>query len=374
MSDNNNSVDTNKDIEPVEDAVVEQETEVLSDETAQKKSSSGNGLVYILILLVIGASLAGAYYFWGVQNKYQSELAKQMQEMKGLKADLNNALKNSQKNTNENQQKLLTISQQMQSANDTLIETTKVSQQAIEIVNRSQRDWALAEVDYLLRIAHRRLEVARDISGSIAALKGADSRLKELADLKLFKIRKQIAKDIADLNSISTADVSGIALALDQLLVNLNVLPFKSIQEEVKTQLNEPVIQEIKKEQTFVDSVIKTVKEIGDIKIHQRSIKVATGEMQQSQIEQLLNVHLLGARLALLNKDQMHFEYEIEQSRKLVIEYYDQTDERVKRLLSDLSSYLSIELNPVLPVLSMAWSMLQSEVNKPVVEMTQETE
>jgi len=374
MSENNNTEDKNKDIKPVVEVAEKKSVEEVDAKVEQKPTSSGNSFSYVLILLLGVASAAGAYYFWDIQNKYKNDLVKQASQISTLKNELNKVSSKVEDGEQESQKKLAQYDQQIRLVSEELAETTKISQQAIEVVNRSQRDWAMAEVDYLLRVAHRRLEVSKDIAGSIAALKGADARLQQLGDLNLFEIRKQIAKDIAGLNSIKMADVSGIALALDQVLINLVNLPFKSVQEEVQAQLEEPVKEEINKEQTFVDSVIKTVKEIGDIKIHQRSIKVAKGEKQQVQIEQLMHTHLIGARLALLNKDQVHFKYELEQSIKLIENYYDQEDERVKRLSNDLASFVSVELNPQLPVLTVAWSMLQTEINKPVVENMQEPE
>jgi len=168
-----------------------------------------------------------------------------------------------------------------------LLDANFVSQEAITIANRYQRDWVLAEIDYLLRIANRRLQIARDINGAIAALHAADQRLFELGDLNFFEIRKLLSADIARLKVLHQADINGAALSLDQMINNLDALPFKGVQDEVKTQLTPD--NQLKTEtqpEGFVNALMDTVMNIGDIKIHQRSIQPASSAQQQQKIEQ----------------------------------------------------------------------------------------
>ena len=347
---------------------------VQTEELKQQVSSKppGSGLVYLLLLIVAAGVSAAAYYFWEKQ-KNQNVLFKQQESKLLILSEKINS------NDAENKKRDESISkntQQLKIVSTNTVEAIKNSQQAAELVNRTQRGWALAEVDYLLRMAHRRLDVARDIAGAIAALKGADSRLEELADLKLFKIRKQLAKDIGELRAIKQADVSGIALAIDQAMMYINELPFKSVQSKIKKQLESPASNELTNtelEKTFVDSVIETVKQIGDIKIHQRSLEVASGGVQQKQIEQLLYTHLIALRLAALSYNQSNFMYEVEQAIELLDVYYDGNSDRIVRLKESLEEYKKVRLSPVLPELTKAWEILREEITKPVKKVQQET-
>jgi len=272
------------------------------------KKPAGQGLVYLLLLIIIVGIVATAYYFLQEQDKQQALFKQQGNKLLMLEQKINNSdIQNKARDeaiTQNNQQLQIII------ANTD--EAIKTSQQATELANRTQRGGALAEVDYLLRMAHRRLEVARDVAGAIAALKGADSRLEELGDLKLFKIRKQLAKDIASLNSVKQADVNGVVLAIDQIMEHVTELPFKSVQSNIKAQLEIPTSDTPEQavpetEKTFVDSVIETVKQIGDIKIHQKNLKIPDSGIKQQQIEQLLYNHLMALRLAALSYDQKSF-------------------------------------------------------------------
>lgn len=328
-----------------------------------KKKSSGHGVLYFALLLMIASSAGAGYYFWQLQLQ-QSQL---LQVQQSSLASLSQKMQKMQAQLDSNQSTAVQQTSQLQQLNQQIKQTEDISQRAIEIVNRSQRGWALAEIDYLLRIAHQRLLVARDIGGAIAALKGADERLEQLGDLNLFAIRQQLSKDMAALNAIHQADVNGISLAIDQMIVYLPQLPFKSVKDEVKSQFTESdrLNGEILSVPSFVESVIETVKQIGDIKIHQRSIKAASSAQQQNEIEQLLRTYLLSARLAALRFNQVQFLHEIKQASELLSSYYDEHDNRIQQLQKNLMDYSVLQLSPDLPELTKAWNLLQKQIKNP---------
>lgn len=322
----------------------------------------------VVILAVIASAGYGGYYFWQQQQLaleqsklQQSSLQQQINELQATTGRLSQS-------ANENQQALSQVQSQLQIQLD---EANELSQRAITASNRTQRGWMLNEIDYLLRIAHRRLEISRDINSAIAALEAADQRLHDLGDMNLFGIRKQLAKDIAALKALHQVDVNGTALALDHIILLVHELPFKTAQDEIKSQLEtkvDAVPTEPEKSSGFVDSVINTMINIGDIKVHKRAIKPASSEQQQMQIEQLLQTYLLSARLAVLRYDQLQFNHDIEQSLQLLHLHYKSNDNRVEQMQKDLTSFSGLVLNPDIPEITSAWSMLQKAIqieNKP---------
>lgn len=341
------------------------------DQNKINKGSAISKITLLIVLIVLIAGIVASVFFWQQHLKQKQFLEQQSQRLNNLQSQFAEL----GQDVSRTSQLGVKHTQQLSQLSEQVVLTQSISQQAIEIVNRSQREWALSEIDYLLRMAHRRIEVAKDVAGAIAALKGADERIKELADLNLFKIRKQLAKDIAGLNAIHQADVNGISLAIDGMLVYISELPFKSVKDEIKVQLSEdkktePVTEEDK---SFVDSVFDTVKKIGDIKVHQRSIEAASSLEQQTQIEQLLRTYLLSSRLAALRFNQTQFLREIQQASEILRLHYDVTDNRVEQLQKTLSDLSALQLNPDLPELTKAWNLLQKEINKSEVEKEAES-
>jgi len=367
----------NKVEKSAEESTEQKSAEVQTEELKIQKTDRpvGYGFVYFLILVIASGLIAVSYYFL----EEQKNLNALIKQDAGKLLILDKQISDYDTENNKRDEAISQNSQQMQIVLEKTDEAIKISQQAVELVNRTQRGWVLAEVDYLLRMGHRRLDVAKDITGAIAALKGADSRLEELSDLKLFKIRKQLAKDIASLRAIKQADVSGIVLEIDQVMAYVSELPFKSVQSKVKEQLgssdlNEPENTDPTIEKTFVDSVIETVKQIGDIKIHQRSLGVTSAGVQQKQVEQLLYSHLIALRLGALSYSQKNFIYEVEQITELLNAHYDGASNQVKQIKESMDEYRKLQLSPVLPELTKVWEMLQEEIMKPVNKYQQEAE
>ena len=340
-------------------------TEQIED---QKPEKSGKGaFTFVLLLLVALGSAGGGFYLWQQQQvllKQQTSdianLEHRFEQLQSKQNTLDNSIRS-------NRQSIDQLGNEQQRVEE-------ISQQAIEVTNRGQRDWVLAEIDYLLRIANRRLQVARDINGAIAALGGADQRLHDLGDLSLFPIRQQLAKDISGLKALHQVDVNGIALSLDGMISHLGDIPFKTVQDEIKTQFEKPdTVVKQTGDENFVDSVINTVMNIGDIKIQHRSIEPASSAEQQLQIEQILRTYLLGARLAVLRYDQKQYANDIEQSLQLLHLHYKTDDNRVTQMKSDLTNFSTVNLTPDLPVITGAWKMLQDALQGIEPEMPKKT-
>ncbi len=365
----------------------DESVEAVASTPVEAKAKSGSAaakisLLLAIITLIIVAALA--YYFYDLQQKQQKLVDKQQQGLQSLKQ----GIESSESKISQNLGKYETHSQQLSELSERITQNEAITQQAMEALNRSQRDWVIAEVDYLLRMANQRLEIARDVRGAIAALKGADERIATLGDLRLLNIRKQLAKDIGDLSAVKQADINGISLSLDQMAKHAVNLPFVSAQNEVQQQLEntqntsaeksveQPVedVQSDSAQPGFVDSVLDTLKQIGDIKVHKRSIKAASTAEQQRQTEEKLISHLIGARLAVIRFDQQQFSYEISQIKQLLGASYDGDDSRVVEMQKRLDEFAAVNLTPELPELLKAWEMVQKEMIRASAEASLEAD
>ena len=336
------------------EAEQKESVDVIEAASAPAKKSFAVIFLFLLLLIITAAGTAGLYYLWQQQQALQNQ-------QQNLADDLSAQIEQSSQKIQQGlTQQLQAQSNRIQQLQNELTTLKDLSQSALQEAKRGQRGWILAEVDYLLRLANRRLQVARDINGAIAALSSASERLYDLGDLRLFDVRKQLAGEVAQLKSIKQVDVSGIAMSLDQMSLYVNELPFKTVQEEVKAQVKDdkqtPVVVT---GDDFADSLISTIISIGDIKVHQRSIKPASSASQQQQYEALLRTHLLSARLAVLRYDQKQFGYDIKQASTILAQHYQQQDNRVTNMQKDLTAFAAVNLTPQLPDITGSWQLLK---------------
>ena len=135
--------------------------------TAKKKSHKGIWISLFVLVLLSGAGFYGWQYYAAITAKHNARLLQLQQDVARL-----------QSNSREQEQQLDAIRKHTQTLQD-------MAQQALDIGNRHQKGWLLAEADYLMRIASHRLQISHDINGAIAALQSADQGLFETGDITL---------------------------------------------------------------------------------------------------------------------------------------------------------------------------------------------
>lgn len=75
----------------------------------------------------------------------------------------------------------------------------------------------LAQADFLVKLAGRKLWSDQDVTTAAALLKSADASLADMNDPSLITVRRAITDDIASLSAVSQVDYDGIILKLNQL-------------------------------------------------------------------------------------------------------------------------------------------------------------
>ena len=89
------------------------------------------------------------------------------------------------------------------------------------------RDWQLAEVEYLLRLANHRVRLERDADGATDLLTAADETLARLDDFAFHEVRALLAEETASLRAFEGADVAGVFLRLEAAKGLIDQLPLR---------------------------------------------------------------------------------------------------------------------------------------------------
>ena len=94
-----------------------------------------------------------------------------------------------------------------------------------DIKGRRPNDWLLAEADYLVKLAGRKLFLEHDAESATLLMESADQRIAALNDPSLVSLRKSMANDITELKSIPIVDRDGLVLRLSALQQQVDNLP-----------------------------------------------------------------------------------------------------------------------------------------------------
>lgn len=178
----------------------------------RKNSGAVLGAVAIVIALAVGAGLY-------LNGKRQADLQAQTNQQ------LIEQLTTLQQQANGDKQQL---GQQLASANEALQaarnqqeatnrELEKLREQVATISGNDARTWLLAQADYLVKLAGRKLWSDQDVTTAAALLKSADASLADMNDPSVTNVRRALTTDISNLSAVSQIDYDGIILKLDQL-------------------------------------------------------------------------------------------------------------------------------------------------------------
>ncbi len=346
---NNTALDNTKSV--IEDGVV-----IESDaDTPPKKVKTGGLWLFSIFnfLLIIGVCAAAGWTWYQWQQNQTNEtdtgekIEARLSSIDSVIVKLNSAVSASQKelakiNSDLTQQNETLsnnvdglLEQILQNANENKLLQSRVA----DLSGRRPADWLLAEADYLVRIAGRKLWLENDVSTAMLMMQAADSRLEDIGDPSLFPVRKLIAEDIQALHQVNPVAINSIALALSGMIPQVNNLPLNA--------LKIPEIEENKAQNELSDNIgdwrsnlSKTWDSLVDdfiqIETSEKPILPYLSTKQRWLITEQLKLALSQAKSAALDEQEALYMNALQQATALVVEHFQLDDNSVKQFADAL--------------------------------------
>ena len=293
-----------------------------------KKGGAGVDLGGVAILLALG--LTGGLYLHGHQNAVA-----QQAELGALKLQLAEAMgKLDQSNSKDAEQigALGKNQQQLQEALDAL--QTKV----LDLDDKRPNDWMLAESEYLVRMAGRKLWLEHDIVSAITLLGNADERIKALNDPSLMPIRKALAEDIAQLKGMPRVDREGLTLKLAALSDQIELLPLSTVSmPQAKAEPDQAVSTNPDEwESNLKKNWVKFTENFITIRRRDGAVEALLSPQQEIFLRENLKTKLLQAQLAVYREQQALYTDSLEKAQRWLTQYFDTDNSATQYMQSEL--------------------------------------
>ncbi len=216
------------------------------------------------------------------------------------------------------------------------------------------REWKLAEVEYLLRIANQRVLMERDVDSALKLLKSADAILQELDDFALFQVRAALADEILALGAVQGNDVQGIYLRLEAVKGRLADLPLGA--PEYLRRVAQPAAEA----PTGVWQALKAeFSSYFKLRRFEGSAKPLLAPEEGVYLELNLRLMMERGQLAALRRQQIVYEQSLATARDWISRYLDPDDADVKQAVAELEALLAVKLDQPLPDISGSLKALQ---------------
>ncbi|KYN85640.1 uroporphyrinogen-III C-methyltransferase [Vibrio cidicii] len=236
------------------------ETEKAPHSNTQPEQKRGSKLSIIAIVIALLGTGGLAYQMQQQSSHYQAQIAALQNQLQQTQSSLTQQM---------NQVKTDTAQQASSTLHKAEVELTQ-QQKSIEslqlamadVKGRRPNDWLLAEADYLVKLAGRKLFLERDATSATHLMESADQRIATLNDPSLVPLRKAMASDITKLKTIPIIDRDGLVLRLTALQQQIDQLPLaNAILPEAKAVEKTEVSEDIN---NWQDNLLTSLKDFSE--------------------------------------------------------------------------------------------------------------
>lgn len=219
-------------------------------------NSQGKKLASVALLLVLALGAGFAYVNQQQKSEFNNQLQAVRAELKQTRDALNTQLEQTvskaTSQATEVTHRAETVLEQQQKS----IESLQLA--VADIKGRRPNDWLLAEADYLVKLAGRKLFLEHDVETATQLMESADQRIAALNDPSLTALRKAMANDITTLKNIPLIDRDGLVLRLISLQQQIDSLPLaNAILPADQPQTSQAVSENIDDWQTNLKNSLK---------------------------------------------------------------------------------------------------------------------
>jgi uroporphyrin-3 C-methyltransferase len=300
-------------------------------------------------------------------GKLRLDLAHRLQQGDLANTEAKMVAKNAEEQTKELQAKVTVLESKQVEAQSQQV----ALEQLYEDLSKNRDDWALAEIEQVLSTASQQLQLAGNVPGALIALQNADRSLSRSDKPQFITVRRAIAKDIDQLKSLPSLDITGIALRLDSIISEVDSMPLLSDEKpslpatQPKTSRHadpktaaasatgrghdhEWSVMLEDKWQSWTDEMWDEVRQLIRVRTVDTPDALLLSPTQSYYARENLKLRLLNARLALLSRNESAFRSDMIAAQDEIGKYFDtrakQTQVAQALLKQVQSSNLSIDM------------------------------
>ncbi len=337
------------------DKPVSGQASVASSQTADDKPRQRRGVSGLAAVLALLIALAAAG-FTAWQNyelrrdraQLELDLARKLEQIETIGSDSRRLSNDARDVVRDVEARLGQIEARLAG-----IQNQRLAIEALyDELSQSRDEWTLAEVEQILLVASQQLQLAGNVKAALIALEAADARLARSNRPQLTQVRRVIAQDIERLKSSPFVDVTGIGLKLESVISKVDELPL--VMQTRPAGGNEHVAAD-SAEQGWRLLIAELWHDMLSLVRIERIDTPDTPLLAPEQaffLRENLKLRLLGARLALLARDQAAYRADLAAAVDWSARYFDTAAPSVAASIDTLNELAQSDIQIDLPDVS----------------------
>ncbi len=310
-------------------------------------------LAILAILLALLSVLASAYVYW---LNDQSRL--HVQETNNKNVLLNKRLSQLsvalEEQTQHNQRLNRALQEVQSQVGHNLAANNALNKRFLELAHTDRSDWQLAEVEYLLRLAHQRVVSNNNAGLGLELLLAADELLRDMGSADLFAVRQQIAEDVQALKTTVSVDVEGLYVNLSALIDGIDLLDFGSVPELEEDSTIEQNLS--------IQNVWESLLSLYRVTPREGVIEPLLTNEQRFAIQQRVKLLISQSRQAVITSSEDIYIASLSEAQDIV-QRYANNEERKDVLLEQINDYMSQRIKVDLPDISSSHAKMSDYIS-----------
>jgi uncharacterized protein HemX len=368
----------------IEDVAIDPVDRLLKE---KKPASSGKGIAILALLVALATVSESAWQWWqarsagtdvAAQQETMSRIQQNQQQFARSMGTVEARLKSMDEPGNDGE--ISSLGQQFASLESKITgmqsqsDVDKASMAALQgglrsndlrlstveaglssVAANSQNSGAeldLAEIDFLLRVANERLQLFADPSAADLALQAADVQIDALEDPMFLSVRQRIATSREALATVPRIDRVELSARISSMQAGIRSLPFRGETSSAPTA-------ELPAETGWWASLKQTLSSLVTVRRRVPEEETLLSLEDKDYLRQGLWLQLESARLALMRKDADTYLGSLLRVKQTIEQYFANGSSPVQALLLEITTLERVEVAPVMPDVSAAWTQLR---------------
>ncbi|EKM25651.1 hemX family protein [Vibrio harveyi] len=341
-------------------------------EEKQGKRGVKLGTVAIVLSLIFGGGLT--YKMLEQQSEYQTQIAQLQNQLEQAQSAMKQELSQVKEETIEKATTVTHKAEVVLGQQQKSIESLQLA--VADVKGRRPNDWLLAEADYLVKLAGRKLFLEHDVESATQLMESADQRIAALNDPSLVGLRKAMANDITKLRVVPLVDRDGLVLRLTALQQQVDKLPLaNALLPEAAAVEKQQVSEDIA---NWQDNLMTSLKDFSEnfitFRTRDGNVIPLLSPQQHFYLKENIKAKLETAIKAVYQEQGEIYTTSLETADKWAMAFFNQDDNSVKefnKTLSQLSKQdIQVEYPAKLESQNQLSDVIRERLRREVTTMT----
>ncbi len=318
-----------------------------NDRQTAPQRSGGGPMVAIALLLALAAAGFSAWQAYESRRgaaELELELARKLAEIETIGSDSRRLSTGARDIARDAEARLGPLEARLVSMQNQKLALESLYQE----LSLSRDEWTLAEVEQILLVASQQLQLASNVTAALIALEAADARLARSDRPQLTELRRVIAEDIERLKASPFVDVTGIGIKLEHIIASIDEMP-------LAMETRPAVVDDAEAEsatsgwRSMISEVWIDVRSLVRIERVDSPVGPLLVPDQAFFLRENVKLRLLGARLALLARDEISYKADLAAATAWLTRYYDANSKSVGSSIETLDQLAQADIRIELP-------------------------